>query len=119
MAPVTRTTSVGSIAWVSLSKATPSASWSVTVSRYVPGAVGAVTGSDRPDVRTLTGCGATTSPGRSATTRSTDSGGGRGGSGVGATSLGCGVEASGDGLASGDALASGEGSADGLVPGSA
>src|SRR4051795_5168620 len=52
----------GIMAWVSASYATPSASWSVTVSRYLPGVAGRATGTRNAFLVTLTGAGETTSP---------------------------------------------------------
>src|SRR4051794_1092108 len=52
----------GIMAWVSASYATPSASWSVTVSRYLPGVDGRATGTRNAFLVTLTAAGETTSP---------------------------------------------------------
>src|SRR3954467_15174916 len=52
----------GIMACVSASYATPSASWSVTVSRYFPGVAGRATGTRNDFLVTLTGAGETTSP---------------------------------------------------------
>src|SRR3954452_8702804 len=52
----------GIMAWVSASYATPSASWSVTVSRYFPGVAGRATGTRNAFLVTLTGAGVTSSP---------------------------------------------------------